>query len=58
MSGCPQKLSLADIEKDEGLQRRVDASARRAAQDKSNGVSGTQKGKSATQYEIVSDEED
>lgn len=56
VGGCPQTLSLADIEPNEGLQRRVDASARRAAQDKANGVSATQKG---TQYEVVSsDEED
>ncbi|ORY91552.1 hypothetical protein BCR35DRAFT_69745 [Leucosporidium creatinivorum] len=59
VGGCPQTLSLADIEPNENLQRRVDASARRAAQDKANGVSGTQKGKSATQYEVMSsDEED
>jgi len=55
IGGCPQVLTLADIEPNEGLQRRVDASARRAAQDKANGVSATQKG---TQYEVVSSDED
>lgn len=57
VTGCSAKVTAADIEPNEDLKRRVEAFAARQARDKENN-SGTQKGKSATQYEIMSDDDD
>ncbi|KAM0788874.1 hypothetical protein ACM66B_002958 [Microbotryomycetes sp. NB124-2] len=59
VAGCDKFLSLTDIEQDKGLDRRVKAHQQRIAHDKASGEGVTQRGgRTATQYETISDDED
>ncbi|KAK4055604.1 hypothetical protein OIV83_000150 [Microbotryomycetes sp. JL201] len=58
VAACDKVLTLSDIEQDKALSRRVQAHLRRLEQEKASGNTATQRGgRTATQYETISDDE-